>query len=155
VPFAQGIPPEGLLCAGMGFIVGVVIALAISAVILRAAVSFFNRLAGGSNAPEAVPEPGFGKAMGISFVTALVNYGVGIVLTVVGLAIKTHPAAIQLVSLPASLLIMGVLLSSMLPTTFGKGMVVTLLNMTIVAGIVILILAIVIVPFGLANVLMK
>jgi hypothetical protein len=50
---------------------------------------------------------------------------------------------------------MGVLLSSMLPTTFGKGMVVALLNMAIVAGIVILIVAIVILPFGLAGALMK
>ena len=153
--FAQGIPPEGLVCVVLGAVVGLVIGLVIAAVLLRAAVSFFNKLAGGPNAPEAVPEPGFGKAMGISFVTGLVNYGVGFVLEQVGLAIKTHPLAVQAVSLPVSALMMGVLLASMLPTTFGKGVVIALLNMAVMLAIVIVIVAVVVVPLGLTGVLMK
>lgn len=153
--FAQRMPPEGLLCMGGGFIIGVVIGLAVSAVILRAAVSFFNKLAGGIRAPEAVPEPGFGKAMGISFVTGLVNFGVGIVLGLVGGAVRTHPLVVQAVSMPVSFLVMGALLAAMLPTTFGKGMVISLLNMAVILGIAILIVAVVIVPLGLAGVLTR
>ena len=59
---------------------GVAIGTLIGAIILRAACSFYNKLAGGAGSPSAVPEPTFSKAAGISFVTMLVNFGIGMVL---------------------------------------------------------------------------
>lgn len=41
----------------------------IGAVFLCAAVALYNKMVGGASSPRSVPEPGFGKAMRIIFVT--------------------------------------------------------------------------------------
>jgi hypothetical protein len=82
----------------------------IGAAFLRAACAFYNKLAGGKGSPSSVPEPLLGKAMGITFVTALVN----------------AVAGFELLSLPVSLLVMAGMNSALLPTTFGRGLLVAL-----------------------------
>jgi hypothetical protein len=153
--FAQGMAPGGLMCGLLALAVALVIGLAIAAVILRAAVSFFNKLAGGADSPEAVPEPGFGKSMGISFVMFLVNLGVSIVFGLVGRAVHAHPLAVQAVSTVVSFLMLGVLLAAMLPTTFGKGVVLSLLNLAVMLAIFIVIFMVVLIPLGLTGALMR
>ena len=49
----------------------------IGALFLRAGCLLYNRLVGGERSPSGVPEPRFGKAMAIAFVTALVNAVMG------------------------------------------------------------------------------
>ena len=82
----------------------------IGAVFLRAACAIYNKLAGGKGSPSSVPKPLFGKAMGITFVTALVNLVAGF----------------ELLSLPVSLLVMAGMNSALLPTTFARGFLVAL-----------------------------
>jgi len=126
-------------------VIGVVIGTLVGAVLLRAGIALYNRFAGGREAPGAVPEPAFGKAMGIMFVTFLVN---GVVNFVMGLMLGAGAVAAgsrmggvnivaQLVSIPVSLLVMATMLMAMLPTTFGRGILVTLCYMLVVLFVVV------------------
>ncbi len=58
----------GVLIAGGAIML--FLGLAIGAIILRAACNLYNKIVG----RDAVPEPGFGKAMGIILVTGLINW---------------------------------------------------------------------------------
>jgi hypothetical protein len=116
----------GLLC---GLVIGVAIGTLIGAVILRAACWLYNKIAGGPNSASAVPEPDFGKAILICFVTALVNSGIQLVL---GLVASQMGAATNLISLPISFIVMAAMLTSMLPTTFGRGLLVALLEFVVI-----------------------
>lgn len=143
----------GMLC---GLLVGGLIGVLIGAVILRAAIALYNAMAGGADSPSGVPEPDFGKAMLIVFVTALVNVGVGLLIGFVfgfGAAagrMNQQSAGLiaQLVSLPVGLLVQAGMLTAMLPTTFGRGILVALLNMVIVIIIVVIIVVLVALLFG-------
>ncbi|HEV3261908.1 MAG TPA: hypothetical protein VG013_33970 [Gemmataceae bacterium] len=106
----------------------------IGAVFLRAACAFYNKLAGGKGSPSSVPEPLLGKAMGITFVTALVNAVPGF----------------ELLSLPVSLLVLAGMISALLPTTFARGLLVALCYL-VVGLFVLVVLAILFVGFFLAG----
>jgi hypothetical protein len=95
---------------------------------------------GATNEDVGVPEPDFGKAWLISFVTVLTNAFVGFIL---GIMVGAGGAAagarnenmVMLaslaVSLPASFLVSAALLTVMLPTSFGRAFIVTLLYLVI------------------------
>jgi len=132
---------DGAAIIGVLIVLAVILAVAtlVGAIILRAAVSLYNTMAGGANSTAAVPEPPMGKAMGITFVTTLVN---GVAGFIVGLVIGGAAAATgargsgvevtaQLVSLPISVLVMAGMLAAMLPTTFGRAILVTLCHFLI------------------------
>jgi hypothetical protein len=112
----------------------VAIATVVGAVILRAAVSLFNKLAGGANSPHRVPEPNFGKAMLITFVTILANQSIGIGLLLatglgalaMGANVRSAWIATQLISTPVGMLVMSAMLARMLPTTFPRAILVML-----------------------------
>jgi hypothetical protein len=103
--------------------------------------------------------------MGITFVTALVNFvGSFIIGLIVGAgtaAAKTAGAPTpgvggmnllaQLISFPISLLIMAGMLTAMLPTTFGRAILVTLLYMVITTVLIAVIALVVILLFGAAH----
>lgn len=57
--------------------IGIAIVLLIGAVLLRAAVSLYNRLVGGSESPRAVAVPSLLKAIGIVLLIGVVNGAVG------------------------------------------------------------------------------
>jgi hypothetical protein len=84
--------PEGAVLGGMlcALVVGVTLGTLIGAVFLRSACALYNRLVGGRKSPSSVPEPLLGKAMGITFVTTLVNavlgFGIGLVVGAGGAA---------------------------------------------------------------------
>jgi hypothetical protein len=78
----------------------------IGALFLHAGCLLYNKLAGSAN---HVPIPVFGKAMGITFVTALVNASGGL----------------GLLSALASFLVMAAMISALLPTTFTRGLLVS------------------------------
>jgi hypothetical protein len=132
----------GLLC---GLVIALLVGTLIGAVFLRAAIALFNKMAGASGPPAGVPEPPFGRAMGITFVTSLVNWVVGFV---IGLATGAGAQAAgpdgakgvnllaQAASVPAGLLVMALMLTALLPTSFGKAVLVTLLYLVIVALVV-------------------
>jgi hypothetical protein len=130
----------------------------IGAVFLRAAIALYNAMAGGKQSPSSVPEPSFGKAMGITFVTTLVNFGVSLVVNLAtgGGAAAAGPTGTggdlvgRLAGFVISLLIMATMLSAMLPTTFGRAMLVTLCYMLIVLLVVGVIVLVMILAFGVA-----
>jgi hypothetical protein len=115
-----------------------------AAVFLRAAIALYNKLAGGASSPSSVPEPDFGKAMGISFVTCLVQVVAGFLLDLVtgtgaGAARaggKGIDVQAQLISFPMSLVITAAMLSALLPTTLTRALLVTLCEMLIVVLVV-------------------
>ena len=82
----------------------------IGALFLRVGCRLYNRLVGGNGSPSSVPEPLFGKAMGITFVTALVNAVMGF----------------QLLSASVCFLVMAAMISALLPTTFARGIMVAM-----------------------------
>ncbi len=131
----------GALC-GLGC--AIVIGTLIGAIILRAACSAFNKL---SQPQNHVPEPEMGKAMLITFVTTVTNWILGFVLGFIfgaALAAADMPPQqiqiiVQLISLPLSILVMAGMNSLMLPTTFGRGLLVALLYMAIAIAVAIVI----------------
>jgi hypothetical protein len=117
----------------------------IGAWILRAACALYNKLAGGKGSPSSVPELLFGKAMGITFVTILVDAVAG---SVIGLLVgasgaaagsgERSPAVIaRLLSLPVSLLVMAAMNYALLPTTFVRGILIALCYLLVVFFVVV------------------
>ncbi len=105
------------------------IGLAIGAVILRAAISMFNKFAGyGDENPNQVPEPSMGKAMAIVLITGVANWIVGALIGSIGAgALKSvaepwKTLIPSLLSLPFSFFVSAGLLSGLLPTTFKRGL---------------------------------
>jgi hypothetical protein len=134
-------------------VMAVVIAVGtlIGAVFLRAACALYNKFAGGKQSPSSVPEPLLGKAMGITFLTGLVNVVVGVVIgllvvggTAAGAGERGAAITEQLLSLPASLLVMAGMNAAMLPTTFTRGLLVALCYLLVV----LLVLVVLAVIFG-------
>lgn len=141
----------GFLC---GLIFGLAIGTAIGAVILRAAISLYNSLAGGPDSDSSVPEPSFGEAMGIVFATSLVNLAVGFALVFAlgpGMLGQGRDAQLraQLISLPISILVMTLMLSAMLPTTFLRALMVAVCQI-IVSLLIIGVIVAVVLAVGLA-----
>ena len=77
---------EAILCV---LVVALPIGLMIGAVVLRAAVSLFNKFAGTSEVEETgessdlVPEPSMLKAVGILLIIGVANFMIGLILSVV------------------------------------------------------------------------
>ena len=126
----------------------VLIGSAIGAIILRAACWLFNKFAGDPPAPGGVPEPDFGQAFKMAFVTMLVQFGVSCVVGLMGAggaAAGGSPQTVQLVSslisLPISFLVLSAIVAGMLPTSFAKGMGVAALYWVIfwVIGLVLVV----------------
>jgi SLA1 Homology Domain 1 (SHD1) protein len=120
-----------LLCA-LTFML--IVGSAIGSVILRTAVYLFNSITGVGNSRDAVPEPSYGEGFGIIFVTIIVNIVAGVLAGLAigfgcGLAgIGEDRARIyaQIVSIPLNVLVMSGTFSSMLPTSFLRGLVIAI-----------------------------
>ncbi len=121
------------------------------AVLLLAAIALHNKMAGGAGAPGSVAAPSFVKALGVAFATGFINAAVGIG---VALAVQATPAVQYLpvgcrgllphvVALPLSLLIMAAMLTAMLPTSFRRAVVITLLYLIIAIALTLLIAGVV------------
>jgi hypothetical protein len=122
----------------------------LGAVFLRAAIALYNMQAGGASSPTSVPEPGMGKAIGITFFTSVVQMVVGFLLDLL-----TSPGARlrralgqkvdlveELLPFAVALIVMAAMLSASLPTTFGRAIVVILcytLIVILVAGPIVVI----------------
>jgi hypothetical protein len=117
----------------------------IGALFLRAACALSNKLADSKGSPRSVPEPQLDKAIGITFVTTLVNAVVGFV---IGLLVGAGTAATgpggrgptviaQLLSLPVSLLVMAGMNSALLPSTFARGLLIAVCYLLVVVFVVV------------------
>ena len=153
----EGAALGGFLCALL--IGGIAIETVIGAVLLRAAITFYNKMAGGASSPGSVPEPAFGKAMWIIFGSTVFQMVVGGL--VIGISTDAGPVAsgaggkgvdfvAQLLSFPVGLLIMAGVLSAKLPTTFGRAILVALCYLLVallvvgaLVGIAVLVFAVV------------
>ncbi len=127
----------GILCT---ILVVIPIIIAVSAIVLRAAVTGFNKM---SSPDNAVPEPSFMKAMGIAAASTIVSYMVNFAIGFLGagamIAGGANPMQAQiiiiLISLPAGFLVVAGMLTAMLPASFGKSMIITLLYYLIAIAI--------------------
>jgi hypothetical protein len=127
----SGVVLGGFLCV---IIVAVAVECLIGAVFLRAACALFNRLTGGKGSPRSVPEPPFGDAVRITFVTTLVRavvvFLIGYLVVLAGAAAgsgeRGPTLAAQLLSLPIDIFVMASMNAALLPTTFTRGLLVAL-----------------------------
>jgi hypothetical protein len=128
-----------LIAIGIAIVIATV--LLISAIILRAAVSLYNRLVGGPNSPRAVPEPSFNQAMGIVVLSMILNWIIG---AVVGFAassamhfgwIANGDPAQWVPTTLLSFLAMAIILTYRLPTRFMRALGVTLCHTAVVLAI--------------------
>jgi hypothetical protein len=136
-----------LLCA---LVVGVAVGTLIGAVILRAAVALYNKLAGVASSPYSVPKPALGKAMTITFAISLVQMVAGLLITGLFRGNGAVDVVAQLISFPVSLLIMVEMLSTRLPTTLGRAFLVTLCYMLVVLLVVSVLVGIAVLVFDVA-----
>jgi hypothetical protein len=155
----------GIVCA---LVIALAVGMLISAVLLRASIALYNKLAGGASSPSGVPDPTFGKAMWITFATSLAQVVIGFLFDVFtgpgtptrrlleslagdmtgGAGERSADLVVQILFLPVSLLIMAVMLSAKLPTTFGRAMLISLCYLLIVVLVVGVIAVIGIVVYG-------
>jgi len=119
-----------------GMLLGLLMIVALGAIVLRGAVALFNLLAGGDKAAHAVPRPTFLKAMGIAFLTfganTIVRALIGATASVAAPSMRGGIGAMlglsQIASLAAGAFVMSGLLTVLLPTTFGRAFLITLCN---------------------------
>jgi hypothetical protein len=122
----------GALLCGLTFIL--IFGSAIGSVILRTAVYLFNSVTGVGNSRDAVPEPSYGEGFGIIFVTIIVNIVAGVLAGlaisfgcgVAGIGADRARIYAQIVSIPLNVLVMSGTFSSMLPTSFLRGLVIAI-----------------------------
>ena len=129
----------------IGLTLSLVLGAVIGAILLRASISLCNKFLGAKDSPKAVPEPAFLRAVGISLLAGLVNglagfaFGgtFGTAVLAAGTTETTASIITQIVYTPISLFVVGGMLSTMLPTTFGRGMLVALFEILIIVAILV------------------
>jgi hypothetical protein len=155
--------PEGAAVGGLllcALVVGLAIETLLGAVLLRAAVALYNKMAGGASSPGSVPEPAFGKAMWVIFASTVLQLVVGGLF--IGISTGAEPVAAgaggkgvdvvaQLISFPVGLLIMAAVLSAKLPTTFGRAILVTLCYLLLALLVVGVLVGIAALVFGVTT----
>jgi len=121
-------------------VLGALLGLFIYAVVLRTACALYNKLVGGRGSPIAVPHLPLGIALNIVFVSLVVQTAVSFVIRLVagggfgaGLDLERMSILSQILSLPASLLVMAGLNTALLPTAFARGYLVALLCFLLMA----------------------
>ncbi|MCA9006755.1 MAG: hypothetical protein KDA70_15885 [Planctomycetaceae bacterium] len=132
-------PLAGILCL---LFVGLPIGALIGAVILRAAVSMFNSLAG----VDLVPEPTMTKAFGMMIMVAISNLVIRFMASIIlagpsGAEVPRYLSS--LAAFPFTFLICSAIFSSGLPTSFKRAMgvavchtVILLLVLAVLFGII-------------------
>jgi len=145
----------GAVLGGMCF--GLVIGTLIGAVLIRASVWLYNKFTGGPESPSAVPSPDFGKACGIALATTGANFVVNLIMGMMmggaaaagGASPQGTQIVAQLVSLPVSFFVAAAMLMLLLPTTFGRAMLVALCYI-LVCIIVVVCIVLIVVAVGFA-----
>ena len=142
------------------FLLAAVIALTLAVLIgvafLRVSIAIYNMLVGGASSPNSVPVPEFERAALITCVTAalqvvvrfMIGRMIGAGAVVLGVGGKKADVVTLLISLPVSFLIMVLMLTALLPTTFGRALLVTMCYVLLVIIAIALGLAIASVVFG-------
>ncbi len=145
----------------MGVMLGVLavvvaIRTVIGAFFLRAAIALHNRVVSlhdkivGDSSSDSVPEPPLKKAMGVIFATSLAQIVAGYVINVVVGGDKGGIVFEPLVFIPVGFLIMAHMLSVRLPTSFGRGLLVTLCYMLVELVVVAVFVGVAILVPGIA-----
>jgi len=128
------------------FLVVVIAGLTIGTALLYGAIDLFNRLAGKD---QHVPTPTFGRAFQIVVTVWLLNLlagiGIGLVLAGVGGvepgsdSARTISIIANVVAVPVDFLILAAMISSQLPTSFGRAIAITTLYCALAILVVIVI----------------
>ena len=118
------------LC-GLAFLI--LLGLLFTSLVIRTAVSIFNRLAGSPKTPALVPLPSLAKGMLIGFTASVLNVAIYATSAFATGALSTdrepNPQmsfTAWLISSPLSLLVLACLLTGLLPTTFPRALLITL-----------------------------
>jgi hypothetical protein len=140
-----------LLIAVPSAVIGAAIGAILGGLVFQLACFVYNKFAGGESAPAAVPQPEYGGAYKIVFISSAIssvmNFVIGFLIGVIiilalgpeiGQA-RVNSAVVQvlmnLISIPIALFVMSGVARKALPTTYGRAILVTLLYM--VLGVVI------------------
>jgi hypothetical protein len=110
-------------------VIALVIGTLLGAMLLRAGIWIYNRIAGGADSPRGLPEPSFGRAWGIVAVATLVSIVVG---TPIGPGTNRAAGTSFLVGV----LIEAGVLSYLLPTKYGRALLATLCQLVIFVPLV-------------------
>jgi len=121
-------------------LVMLVVAVFVGAVLLRIAIALYNAMVGGASSPNRVPVPEFEKVALIVFFTAAVQLIGGLIVMrvmatgaiVTGLDGKIVGAVASLICLAFYILVVPMILSAKLPTTFTRAMLVTMCYLLVV-----------------------
>jgi hypothetical protein len=125
--------------------IAAVIGLPILALMLCAAAYLYNKIAGGPTSPMGIPRMTLGRSLAIVVLTAAVMGFLGLVigLTAAPLGFEFALYLGQLIVIPVSFSIMASLVAAVLPTTFMRGVLVTLCYQLVSAIVVVVIAGIV------------
>ena len=156
----EGVPIGWMLCA---LAIGLAVGTLLGAVFLRWAVALYNKavalnniMAGGASSPRSVAKPAFGKAMWITFETSMYQMVAGLLIfglftgNGTGARGRIVDFAAQLLFVPISFLITVSVLSTKLPTTFGRAILVTLCDVLLVLLVVGVLVGIAVLVFRVA-----
>lgn len=122
----QAAGPESWLPMLFVLVFGLAVGTLIAAIIFRAACWLHNKLARLANSPVLVPEPGFGRAIGVVLAAAFLHLVVSLPIAFT-LPAELSPVIQHLIFQPIGLLTMAVATTAILPTGFGKGILIALL----------------------------
>ena len=123
--------------------VALIIGTLIGAVLVRASCWLFNKLAGGPGSPNAVPEPDFHKALCIAIAAIVTKIVAALVIALVAsggdLDARASEQAQQVASLLSSLIaFLGLAgaLALILPTNFGKAILLAVLYVIVALAVI-------------------
>jgi len=114
--------------------ISLIVGSTLGSAILRTAIWLFNSVAGISNSRDAVPEPTYGEGVGIIFVTIIMNtmagfgstFAVGFCCALARIEQQDALLYARIASMPLALLVMSGMFSSMLPTSFFRGLAIAI-----------------------------
>lgn len=116
----------------IGLIIGTAIGTVIGAIILRASCFLFNTFVGGKRSANAVPQPDFGQAAGISLSLVMLNYGMRFIMGLLVGSGAIAPMSGLILCIAIWFLVNVALISSVLPTSPAKAVIITTLEFVVI-----------------------
>jgi hypothetical protein len=116
-------------------LIGLVIGSFVNAVVLRVVCWVYNMQVGGWHTRRSVPLPSWGKATLICFLTAVVQFAIGLMWQAVWFTEHLSLITANLIATPLSFALGVLMLYAMLPTTFLRALAVSLIQYVLLTTI--------------------
>jgi len=114
-------------------LIGLVIGSFANAVVLRVVCWIYNMQVGGWYAARSVPLPSWGKATLICLVSSVVQFAIALMWQVISFTEHLSLMTAQLIATPLTFVLGVLMLYAMLPTTFLRALVLSLIQHAILA----------------------